>query len=426
MPVVLSDGRSVAIRRSEMLTSPSLAIAAGGGSIDLLRSDADYSVTYEYVYRSQPFVFATINKLAYSAARNPLWFYQEDPDSETLERVRRHDAVRLMRKPAPRMSQFRWLGEAFRSLYVHGHHLVWKDRVAGTGTRVKHLWPIPWTHVRVTQDDLGPVAYDITINGTTYQLSPQEVMHFQLLGGRSPLEVLRASVAMEDAAQLYQAYSLRNGVSPRALFSGSNMNARAVDVLRAELRKLYAGPENAGNFVVANGDLNVKTIGVSPADLGLMPMREFARQEVLSALDVPPPLIGLMENATLANVLEYRKAMHEAVKGKLIMVEQDIQVQLIDDEPAWDGLISEINTDAWQLPDPETRAKMHMLNQQASVNTINERRRSEKLAPIDDPIADTVFVPMNMAPVGVDLAESVAGTPAQGIADRIVSDTLAE
>jgi HK97 family phage portal protein len=424
MPVVLSNGRSVAIRRADHLTNPSLAVG-GGGSIDLLRSDADYSVTYEYVYRSQPFVFATINKLAYSAARNPLWFYLEDPDSETLERVRHHDAVRLMRKPAPRMSQFRWLGELFRSMYVHGHHLVWKDRVSGPGSSVQRLWPIPWTHVRVTQDDLGPVVYDITINGTTYQLLPQEVLHFQLLGGRSPLEVLRASIAMEDAAQVYQSYSLRNGVSPRAVFSASGMNPRAVDMLRAELRKLYAGPENAGNFVVANSDLNVKAIGTTPADLGLLPMREFSRQEVLSALDVPPPLVGLMENATLANVLEYRKAMHDAVKGKLIMVEQDIQVQLIDDEPAWDGLIAEINTDSWLLPDPETRAKMHMLNQQSSVNTINERRRAEKLPPIADPIADTVFIPQNMAPVGV-AGESTAGTPAQGIADRIVSDTLVE
>jgi len=44
-------------------------------------------------------------------------------------------------------------------------------------------------------------------------------------------------------------------------------------------------------------------------------------------------------------------------------------------------------------PSPETRAKMHMLTQQASTTTINERRRIEKLPPIEDPIADTVFIP---------------------------------
>lgn len=428
MPVVLSNGRSVPIQRGTTFTNPSVAISSGGGSIDLLRVNQDFSVSYEWVYRSQPFVFATINKLAKAAARNPLLVYQDDPDTETLELVRSHDLVRLLRKPMPRCTQYRWTASLWRSLYVHGHALFWKDRVRGAGTTPGALWFVPWTQVRITQDDFGPVQYDITVNGDTYEVGPEEVLHFRLLDGRSPLEVLRQSIATEDAAVIYQGYSLRNGIAPRAVFNAKGANQRSVDMLRAELRKMYAGPENAGEFIVSGGDLDVKALGITPADLGLMPIREFSRQEVLAALDMPPVLVGLMENATLANVGEYRKALHDAIRGDLEMVQQEMQVQLIDDEPSWDGLVAQYSTDAWLLPDPEARAKMHMLTQQASTTTINERRKIERLPRIDDPIADTVFIPTNMIPVGVEPAagSGEAGTPAQGLADRIVQDALAE
>lgn len=421
MTTIISRGRVTEVRRDNLLarTIPST------GSIDLLRTAEQMSVSYEWVYRTQPFVYATINKLAKGAARNPLWVYEEDPDTQTLTRVRNHDLPRLLASPCPGMTLFRWTSAMFRGLYVHGHALAWKQRLNGPGSAIVAMHPVPWHMVRTSSDDLGVIRYGITINGAEYDIDPADVIHWRLVGEQSPLEPLARAIAIEDAAVLYQAYSMRNGVSPRAAFSAKGANQRGIDMLRAELAKLYAGPENGGQFIVAGTELDVKPLGITPADLGLMPMREFSRQEVLAALDVPPPLVGLLENATLANVAEYRKALHDAIRGDLEMAQQELQVQLVNVQPEWDGLIVEFNTDAWLLPDPEARAKMHMLTQQASTTTINERRRIEKLPPIDDPVADAVFLPTNMTPVGSDVT-SDAGTPAQGIADRIVSDTLAE
>lgn len=424
MPVILSDGRPVSLPRQA--SRATLAMAPHGRSVDLLRSDKHVSVPYEWVYRSQPFVFATINKLAAAAARNPLYVYQEDIETQTFDRVRNHDLARLFAKPCPRMSQYRWLGSLIRSLKVHGHALVWKERARGSGSQVVNLWFVPWPMVTEYADDLSTYRYALTVNGNTWDVGPEEVIHVRHIGGRSPLEALRGSIAVEDAAVQYQAHAMHNGVTPRAVFGAKGANQRGVDMLREELSKLYAGPENAGNFIVTSGEVSVDKIAVSPGDLGLTGIREFSRQEVLAALDVPPPLVGLMENATLANVKEFRAAMFDAVRGDLEMLQQEIQVQLIDDEPSWDGLVCGFDTDSWALPDPEARAKMHMLNQQASVSTINERRKIEKLPPLDDPIADMVFMPANMVPVGTQGDGTLAGTPMQGIADRIVSDTLAD
>jgi HK97 family phage portal protein len=420
MPVVLSSGRTVSIRRDPMMAATT--IRAGSGNVELLRSTGALAVSYEWVYRSQPYVFATINKLVKGAARNPLSVYQLDAQDNVLEPVIGHELVRLLRNPAPRVTQYRMVSEVFRSRYVHGHALLWKDRLNGPGSAVQKLWPIPWSSVYVHEDDLGPLQYDLTINGQSWSVAPSEVVHTQTIGGISPIEVLRTTIAIEDAAVSYQAYALKNGIAPKAVFSGEGLNPRSVDALRAELRKLYAGPENAGNFVVAGGKLDVKGLALSPADLGLDPLRQLTRQEVFAALDVPPPLVGILEHATLANVSEYKNLLHDAIRSDMEAFKQDVQVQLINDEKAWDGLVTEWDLSEWLAPTPAEQARIDLLDQQNSTRTINERRRSRRLPRIDHELADTVLVPQNM--ISLDHAEP--GTPAQGVADRIIADALVE
>lgn len=63
-----------------------------------------------------------------------------------------------------------------------------------------------------------------------------------------------------------------------------------------------------------------------------------------------------------------------------------------------------------------------MLNLQAGVRTRNEARRIENLPPIDDALADTVFVPVNMAPLDGSgtIPTDTAGTPLQGLTDPAI------
>jgi len=247
MPVVLSDGRSVPIERGEVLTNPSLAISSGGGSIDLLRVNQD-------VLR-----LLTNGCTGRSRSCSP-----RSTNSPRPRHVTRCWSTRTTRPPrlsswSARMTwccccasrcraaaQYRWTANLWRSLYVHGHALGVEGPGAWGRDDAGRVVADPVDAGPGEAGRLRPVQYDITVNGNTYTVGPQEVLHFRLLDGRSPL-VGAAAVDRHRGRRRHlpgllpaQRHRPAGGVqAPRAA------NQR-VDMLRAELRKMYAGPENAG------------------------------------------------------------------------------------------------------------------------------------------------------------------------------------
>jgi HK97 family phage portal protein len=421
---IVSGGRALPVpMRKEWPLPTSYATLSGpsAGWLPLLTGDG-MGATFEQVYKSQPFVYAIVQKLVYGIARNPLKVYEYLADGESRGRVRAHPLAQLIRRPYTRGSEFGLKSHIALDLHVHGHALLLKSRPT-VGAPPTELWPVPWRNVQVESDERGPIGYAIQINGVTYPVGPEDVVHISLPGGISPLVSLRGTVALEEAAATFQRESLANGVSGgRVVFkSDQAINDQAAARLRLELERLYAGAENAGRFAILGNGLDAKSLTISASDLALIEQRKLSREEVAAAYDVALQLIGVGEKATYGNVAEYRKALYDAIAVKLTLIEDALAAQLVDPEPAWDGVFCEFDTGGLLRPDPEARARTHMLNMQSSTNTINERRKYENLPPIDDPAADTVFVPANMAPAGAadpNADPNAPATPAQGFVQR--------
>lgn len=431
MTFIVSGGRALPVpMRKEWPLPTSYPTLTGptAGWVSLLTGDG-VGVSFETIWKTQPFVYAIVQKLVYGIARNPLKVYEYDADGESRRRVRAHPLAILLRRPYARGSEFALKAHLALDLHVHGHALLLKYRPA-VGAPPTELWPVPWRNVQVESDERGPIGYAIQINGATYPVGPEDVIHISLPGGISPLVTLRGTVSLEEAASTFQREALQNGVSGgRVVFKTDQaINEQASARLRVELERLYAGAENAGRFAILGNGLDAKSLTISAADLALIDQRKFSREEVAAAYDVPLQLIGVGERATYGNVAEYRKGLYDAVAVKLTLLEDALMAQLVDTEPAWDGVFVEFDTGDLLRPDPEARARAHMLTLQAGVTTVNERRRLENLPPIDDPIADAVFVPVNMTPTGQtqpgedvnpdDDPTQVGGTPAQGFVQR--------
>lgn len=348
-------------------------------------------------------VYSTINKLIYGISRLPIRCYDLATEDGHRNRLDTHDVAKLLRRPYPRGSAFGLKAHVAYDLHVQGHALVIKWR-EGAGAPPSELWPVPWRNVELISDERGPIGYRIGVGADSYYVGPEEVIHWELPKGVSPLAPLRRTMALEDAALTWQGESLRNGVTPRGAFTtDQRLNKDSMPALRAELEKLYAGPENAGRFGVFDQGLKWEPMGQSAVDAEIINQKKLSREEVCSALDVPPPLVGILDNASLNNVAELRKALFDAIASKLVLIEETLQAQLIDDEPSWDGISVEFDTTELLRPDPETRARTFLMEQQSSSTTINERRRESGKPRIDHPMADTVFMPVNMIPVGVDM-----------------------
>lgn len=426
MTTVVSGGRSLSVS-AKSYPLPTAQVPTRGNHdsvIALLRGDGAYA-TYDAIFRSQPIVYAGITKLTNAIARNPLKVYEYGEDGESRSRIRTHPLNQLLTKPHPRGSQFMLKARVIQNMLVFGDSILVKYRPTA-GAAPTELWAVPMRSVTIHSDESGPIAYEITTGVESTILGPEDVVHYSLPSG-SPLRPLARTLALEDAAITWQGQSLSQGMTQRGAFvTDQRLSDNAIPRMRAELEKLYSGVENAGKVALLEQGLKFQSVGISAVDADLISQRKLSREEVCAALDIAPSLLGL-ERATYASVVEYRRALYDSIATRLVLIEETTQSQLVDPEPSWDGLFVEFDTNELLRPDPEARARQHMLSMQSSVTTVNERRKYENLPPIDDPVADTVFVPANMIPVGVEgyaQDPTNAGTPAQGVADRVVSDAV--
>lgn len=394
--------------------------------ISLLRGDGSYA-TFEAMFKSQPLVYAAITKLSNAIARNPLKVYQyADENGDSRDRVRSHPLAQLVKRPQPRGSSFAMKARIAQDMLVHGEAISVKFRPS-VGAPPTEIWPVPMNQVQVIRDESGVIGYEIYVGVQAMYLGPEDVIHFELNGG-SPLRPLARTLALEDASMTWQGQSLAQGMTKRGAFvTDQRLNDQSIPRLRAELEQLYSGVENAGKVALLEQGLKFQEVGVTAVDADLINQRRLSREEVCAAFDLPPALLGL-ERATYASVSEFRKALYDSVATRLTLIEETFQAQLVDQEPSWDGLFVEFDTSDLLRPDPEARSRTHMMNQQSGVSTVNERRRVENLPRIDDPMADTVFVPVNMMPLGVDMPiqDSTAGTPAQGLADQVMTAAITQ
>lgn len=423
MTSVIRGGRpqSVGAKSWPFPTSTSTTVGPTAGYMPLLGADGGWS-TYEGIYKSQPMVFAAVNKIVNGAARNPFKVYEYDVDGESRRRVRSHPLAQLLKKPHTGGSQFGLFAQTFRSCEVHGQAL-WVKYIPVVGEAPTELWFVPWRYVQVIRDERGPIGYNVVLGAQTYTLGAEQVVHFDPRDGVSPLEPLRRTLALEDAAAGFSAEAMRNGVNGgRVVFSTDNkLSEPAFARFREDLQKVYSGSENAGKPIIGDNGMKATSLMVKATDMELVSLRKFSREEVCAVYDISPALLGL-EQASFASAVEYRRALYDAIAARIAFVEQAIQAQLVDLEPLWDGVFVEADMDALLREDTLTRAQAHMLNQQAGVRTRNEARRIENLPPIDDPLADTIFVPVNMAPLdgsGV-IPTNNAGTPLQGMTDPAI------
>lgn len=420
MAHIVSQGQIVpAATKAYPLQSMHQYVQGGAGAIPLIRKDAR-AATFEGMYRTQPYLYAVVNKRMNAIARIPLKTFQIG-ENDSRDRLPEHALAKLIRRPAPQITEWHFKANISRSLDIHGHSLWIKVRERGVGSPVIELWPIAWSNVTVISDDSGPIEYRLRTTGTEYIVGPEEVLHFQLPVGLSPLEPLARTLALEDAATTWQAESFRNGVTPRGAFvTEQRLTDAAMPRLREELSKLYAGPENGGRFALLDNGMKFQTIGQSAVDADLISQRKLSREEVCAVYDTHPALIGIGEVPGQVNT-EARRNLYESIAARLALIEETFNNQVVADTPAWNGIYAEFDPREMLRLDPEAEARADLIDQQASVTTVNERRRKRNLPPIDDALADAVMVPVNMMPVGSGieinfpaLGSTTAGTPEQG------------
>lgn len=413
-----------------MIAANSVPLSAfGTGSLTLI---GGRSVSYGELYRTQPYVAAAVNVLTQQISRLPLKVYERDSQGNR-KRVQEHRLVELLQRPAPRCGATQLKQWIAQSTLLHGNSLLLKGRDETAGPP-RRLWPLEWRSVAAKTAGGTVEFYETTQFGDKLFLDPENVLHLRWEPpdgsfGVSPLQQLGVTVRIERAAQQYQENYLGQGAAPpSALYLPHDIVTDDVQRTKIEerMRARHGGPQGAGRVAILPNDTKWEAVGHTAHEAELISQRKLTREEVGSVYQVPQPLLGILENATLANVAELHRMLYTTVLGPwLTLIEESFKAQVIDPEPAFQGLFVEFDLAEVLKGDKTKETDALKTAVQSGLLTLNEARQVMNLPPHDADWADEPLIPANNlqsgpkgSAGGVDLGELTLAAQRLGLAMR--------
>jgi HK97 family phage portal protein len=165
--------------------------------------------------------------------------------------------------------------------------------------------------------------YDYKVDGVTYEIPPEEVIHFRdgidpnnTRKGLAPLTALLREIYTDEEASRYTATILGNmGVPGTIITPTSDKPVSPEDAEKVKARyDQETGGRRRGGTIVFGQPTDIKSFGFSPEQLNLRGMRRLPEERVTAQLGVPAIVAGLgagLDRSTFANYAEAREAGYE-------------------------------------------------------------------------------------------------------------------
>ena len=175
--------------------------------------------------------------------------------------------------------------------------------------------------------DGWPSAYLYRAGGQVARISREDalgrrqVAHLKALDpgndhyGLGCLEAAVGAASVHNRASRWNKALLDNAARPSGALvyepgDGSSLGQEQFDRLSKELGEQFSGSANAGRPLLLDGGLKWQALGLSPADMDFVAVKEGAARDIALAFGVPPVLVGLPGDATYANAREAGRALY--------------------------------------------------------------------------------------------------------------------
>lgn len=414
--LILANGSTSSLKRS----SVPLSMYSGGSSVALA---GEKFASYQEIYETQHWVGVAINKLTRQITSLPLNVYRltGDGDAGARERVRDHPLVHLLHAPRPGKGPIYLKERLAFSALMHGNSVFEID--TENGSAPSRLNALDWRFLSPICDEAGEVlGWETTQTGERRFLAPFDVMHMAWYAGRgdigvSPLKQLGTTLAVEDSSQRYQQASFNKGVRYSSVYilpPDVELSESDKADLRAAIQAQAGGVDQAGSMALVQGGGDIKPLSHSAVEAELIDQRRINREEIAAVFDIPPPLIGILDNATYSNISVQAKMLYGMVLGPWLgLIKETIETQLIRNYKPWadEGLF--VDFDLSEVLKGEPLAEVQAIREAigTGIMTPNEGRQARNLPPSDDPEAEKLHMPVNnLAPMGQPPATDVAST----------------
>lgn len=309
-----------------------------------VRLTPELALTYSQIYRSQPAVRTVVDFLARNISGLSLHTFERISDTDRRRLTASdHALAALLGRPNPTTTPLRFWHSIVADKAIYDRAYAIKTR-PGPDAPVGGLRRVSPRRVQPQDGDWLEVSkFRITGDNGKFRDFPREQL--VLFDGyspdtetdsQSPIETLRTILAEEYSAAVYRWQLWRNGARAAGYIErpveapewGDTERKR----FRAEWRTTWAGDvgaESGGTPVLEDGMRWVKG-AVSPKEAQYVESRKLTREEVATAYHIPPPMVGILDNATYSNITEQHKQLYVDTLGPwLEALQQEVELQLV-------------------------------------------------------------------------------------------------
>ena len=265
-------------------------------------------------YEGNSWVYACIRKKMKAAGSIPMVLQEYSKEEGYKEFKGSHPLKKLLENPCQGVSGSQFNQMIVGQLSVQGAFFG-KVTLGGKGGKIPlEILPLSIGSVSVVEQNNEIIEFKWTDrSGKTKTLMPEEVLYIKDPHPDNPFIGMAAMTAgskaidVDNEAATWQKISMQNRGIPDGVFTmDGDIGVDEWEEARRQVSEQYTGSEHAREpWVVANATFH--QMSQSMADLDFMQGRKMTREEICAVLDVPPPLVGILDNANYSNIETARK-----------------------------------------------------------------------------------------------------------------------
>lgn len=381
-----------------------------------MRTYTDYATQYG----NNVWVYAGVYQIAMSAASVGRGIYKKlrSKNSAPVKIEDKNDPlVQVFNRPNPYMTGFDLIEAITTGLELTGN--AYLEEVYSRRKVLMELYPLQPHKVEIVPDPTTKIRGYIYKAVQEVYFEESEITHisyynplsdFYGLSGVSPAE---STINTNNYARQWNKNFFKNSALPvGALETESVLNEDVIKRLKASWKKAHRGVSKAHEIAVLEGGLKWRSIETTRKDMDFSTLGDKDRDEILAALGVYSPLLGIINSSNNSILDNLKKLFWEnTMMPKLEKIEAAINMNLIwpnDDTKFFAFDKDSIDALKGSL---EVRARIAGMLVDRGIMVVNEARKIYFNLP-PQPYGNTWYMPLNL--VAVDKAGQGMGTGTGG------------
>ena len=299
-------------------------------------TDRSYAKLCREGYSNNVVAYRCVNLIARGGASIPMIVTKDGV------RIKDHPLLSLINSPNPYQGRVKLLENILSYILLSGNSYL--NLVRDSRGIVAEVYALRPDRMNVIPSSgVFPQAYQYSVDSVK-QIYPvdqtsgsSDILHIKSFNplndwyGMSPLAAAAKSIDQHNAVAGHNLALLQNGGRPTGVLmigrkKGNNLTQEQRDELRSYIEQTHNIKSKTGRFLVLEGDMEWKEMGLSPKDLDFVEGKKLTAREIAQAYGVPPTLVGVPGDATFAN---YKEARYHLWEDTII--------------PLMEGIITEFN-----------------------------------------------------------------------------------